>query len=211
MDDASSDASSSGLPPPLIPGSKYESLVCASCVSKVPTLKKYAGTPGVMIVFREEENQPWKVLDGEESVVVIMDEKADAETGSKRSRSPTRDEPDAKRTRVHSELGAVCLAPRLNLAAQTVFNSLEQNDQRFGTGDLFLTDGFRARWCRCPSVSIVYSLTGIQKLRFKKCLPPLEGHPYLLTEEDTYEPPEDPDSGMPSRLRSSFIPSAITF
>lgn len=28
-----------------------------------------------------------------------------------------------------------------------------------------------------------------------QCLPLLQAHPYLLEEEDTYEPPEDPDSG----------------
>jgi hypothetical protein len=28
-----------------------------------------------------------------------------------------------------------------------------------------------------------------------QCLPSLDGHPYLVEEEETYEPPEDPDSG----------------
>ncbi|THH18346.1 hypothetical protein EUX98_g8977 [Antrodiella citrinella] len=28
------------------------------------------------------------------------------------------------------------------------------------------------------------------------CLPSLEAHPYLIEEEETYEPPEDPDSGL---------------
>lgn len=28
-----------------------------------------------------------------------------------------------------------------------------------------------------------------------QCLPSLKDHPYLLEEEETYEPPEDPDSG----------------
>ena len=29
-----------------------------------------------------------------------------------------------------------------------------------------------------------------------QCLSSLQKHPYLLEEEETYEPPEDPDSGM---------------
>lgn len=29
----------------------------------------------------------------------------------------------------------------------------------------------------------------------KQCLPSLEANPFLLKEEETYEPPEDPDSG----------------
>ncbi|KAJ8518624.1 hypothetical protein ONZ45_g4302 [Pleurotus djamor] len=28
------------------------------------------------------------------------------------------------------------------------------------------------------------------------CLPDLEAHPFLLREEETFEPPEDPDSGL---------------
>ncbi|TFY78570.1 hypothetical protein EWM64_g5436, partial [Hericium alpestre] len=46
-------------------------------------------------------------------------------------------------------------------------------------GDLFLADDWRARWCHCDA-----------------CLPALQAHPFLLEEEETYEPPEDPDSQL---------------
>jgi E3 ubiquitin-protein ligase UBR7 len=48
-----------------------------------------------------------------------------------------------------------------------------------GTGDIFLSLGFRDRWCHCNS-----------------CLPLLKANPYLLEDEETYEPPDDPDSGL---------------
>lgn len=159
-DDANSDASSSGLPPPLISGSKYESLICGSCVSKVPTLKKYAGTPGVLMVVRDAEDKPWMVIDGEVSVVDVTGEEIDvagdepdSESRRKRSRSPNGDEPDAKRAKVD---GSACLAPPVNPAAQDVFKRLTQEDRQLGSGDLFFTEGFRERWCRCPSVRVHY-------------------------------------------------------
>ena len=41
-----------------------------------------------------------------------------------------------------------------------------------------------------------------------QCLPCLQAHPYLLEEEDTYEPPEDPDSGMMiSSCDAKFTPT----
>lgn len=33
-------------------------------------------------------------------------------------------------------------------------------------------------------------------LYFSKCRPSLESRPFLLEEEETYEPPDDPDSGL---------------
>lgn len=101
------------------------------------------------MAIREAADKPWKILDGEETVVDIIDEEPDTETRRKRSRSPTRDEPNPKRTKVD---GAACLAPRISVAAQNVFKSLVGGNHDLGAGDLFLTDGFRERWCRCPSV-----------------------------------------------------------
>jgi len=203
-DDAISDASSSGLPPPLIPGSEYESFVCASCVTKMPCVKKYAGTPGVMMVVRDDLTEPWRVLYGEETAVDVTEGRADLEiplgqtnsttdgeleTNTSQGRteishkrtlsSTTGDGPEPKRARVDVEPPVACSAPRINPVALSILKSVEQTDQRLGAGDLFLTEGFRDRWCRCPS-----------------CLPSLEEHPYLLKDEDTYEPPEDPDSGL---------------
>jgi len=38
-----------------------------------------------------------------------------------------------------------------------------------------------------------------------QCQPCLESHQYLLVEEETYEPPEDPDSGTSIAYRKSHL------
>ncbi|KAL4247816.1 E3 ubiquitin-protein ligase UBR7 [Abortiporus biennis] len=213
-DDTLSEASSSGLPPPLITASKYESLVCSSCVLKIDTLKKYAGTPGILMVIRDSTKDPWKVIgetnpqttgsaEAERSgdIVNVQDvESGSVAVGQKRPRAGSLgDEPQTKKVRdeggenstisTHSSNGP-CLAPPINQIAQEILSTIESHSsspnssssipmESLGSGDLFLTEGFRERWCRCNA-----------------CLPSLQSHPYLLEEEETYEPPEDPDSGL---------------
>lgn len=190
-DDNISETSSSGLPPPLIQGTEYESFVCGSCVSGIHTLKQYAGTPGVMMVIRDAASTPWKII-GEISAtqgdnpVVISDEAVATSAGIKRPRSPSAttatDSPEAKRARASPGLAsssALCLVPSPNVTAASIFASRAENDVSLGAGDLFLTEGWRGRWCHCES-----------------CYPSLGSRPFLLHEEETYEPPEDPDSGL---------------
>ncbi|KAJ7267385.1 hypothetical protein C8J57DRAFT_364703 [Mycena rebaudengoi] len=181
-DDGASDASSSGLPPPLISSSDYDSFVCRTCVMAIPTLRRWAGTPGAITVVRQDVSSPWTRLGDEktseqEPVVVADPDDAPPNTGTKRPSSPPADEPPSKRARGSADQ---CLAPPANTLAQEAYADATPDwDTALGTGDIFLTDNFRDRWCRCNS-----------------CLPSLEKHPYLLEEEDTYEPPEDPDSGL---------------
>lgn len=166
-DDGASEASSSGLPPPLIQGSEYESFICGSCVSEIPILKRYAGTPGVMMVVRDDPTAPWKPIGMEsppqnENHVEVGDEVGPASAGVKRSRpiSPTIDlnSPDAKRVRAFPTPGsAPCLAPLRNQTAQKLYTSCAANDFSLGAGDIFLTDGWRGRWCHCNSVSPTHS------------------------------------------------------
>ncbi|KIJ42428.1 hypothetical protein M422DRAFT_48265 [Sphaerobolus stellatus SS14] len=66
-----------------------------------------------------------------------------------------------------------CLAPPLNLKVQKIFDTLASKDtdsekqpEIIGEGEIFLTDGWHERWCRCDK-----------------------------EEKETYEPPKDPDSG----------------
>jgi len=181
-DDAASEASSSGLPPPLISASDYESLVCGSCVSKIPTLQRWAGTPGILMVTRDDASGPWKRIGGnndDQPINVVLE----VDAGTKRPLSPSAETPEAKRARA-SDLGAGpsntprCLAPPPNPTAQKILAE-RVSSGALGTGDIFLTEGFQTRWCRCDS-----------------CLPSLQANPYLLEEEETYEPPEDPDSGL---------------
>ncbi|KAH9950773.1 hypothetical protein B0H21DRAFT_721604 [Amylocystis lapponica] len=201
-DDAASEASSSGLPPPRIRAEDYDCLICSACVRAIPTLRRYAGTSGVLVVVRDgTEQDSWSVIgrdDVTETSAVEVQSSAEAEpgttpdTGEKRTRSPTaEDAPHAKRARVSLEppVFAPCLAPTPNAIAQKIYarSELSISDPNagacepvsLGKGDVFLTEGWRERWCRCDN-----------------CLPSLNAHPYLLEEEETYEPPEDPDSGL---------------
>ncbi|KAJ7182744.1 hypothetical protein C8R43DRAFT_1054720 [Mycena crocata] len=184
VNDAASDASSSGLPPPLI--SSYDAFVCRSCVMTIPTLRRFVGTPGAITVVRPDIDSPWTRLGDEPSaedapVVVAETDNPQTSTGAKRAPSPPAEEPAAKRARTESSTSTrPCLAPSVEPLAQAAYTLSEFDcDKDLCTGDVFLMENFRQRWCRCDS-----------------CLPSLEAHPYLLEEEETYEPPDDPDSGL---------------
>ncbi|THH09817.1 hypothetical protein EW146_g8573 [Bondarzewia mesenterica] len=194
-DDAQSEASSSGLPRPLITGTDYDALICSSCVLRIPILKRWAGTEGTMMVFREGPLAAWQVLKGSGSNAgeTISVTQGAVEVGIKRPLSPptVSAEHDSKKQRLgpesivlsSSSVNRSCLAPPINFTAQRILAALETKDpdssQSNGTGDIFLTGDWRSRWCRC-----------------ELCLPQLLLHPYLLEEEETYEPPEDPDSRL---------------
>ncbi|KAJ7220570.1 hypothetical protein GGX14DRAFT_675219 [Mycena pura] len=187
VDDAASDASSSGLPPPLISAADYDSFVCRACVLKISTLRRLVGTPGAITVVRVDAASPWTRLGDDpvtEDAPVAISE-ADPSIGAKRPPSPVSGEPAAKRARTESLPSTsgpakVCLAlPADPLVQEAYTAGVLDWDSALCTGDVFLTENFRQRWCRCDS-----------------CLSSLEAHPYLLEEEDIYEPPEDPDSGL---------------
>ncbi|KAF7303812.1 UBR-type domain-containing protein [Mycena indigotica] len=178
VDDAASEASSSGLPPPLIAAADYDAFVCRACVRKIPSLQRVIGTPMATTVFRKDVNTPWTPFRGtEDDATVIVAETA--VIGEKRPSSPGATEPAPKRARTESS-SELCLAPASLATLQSTYTSENVDwDKALFTGDAFLVDDFRSKWCRC-----------------KSCLPSLEAHPYLLEEEETYEPPEDPDSGL---------------
>ncbi|KAG8678634.1 hypothetical protein FRC08_017624, partial [Ceratobasidium sp. 394] len=104
--------------------------------------------------------------------------------GTKRRATETKDDPDppTKRARPGQSVpGSNCLAPPINDEAQNVLDDLEKLDiksedakpegpgpRQRALGDVFLSPGWRERWCRCLA-----------------CDPPLALHPYLLHEEDT--------------------------
>jgi E3 ubiquitin-protein ligase UBR7 len=105
---------------------------------------------------------------------------------------------EAKRPRVSSSLPSSCVAPPPDPVAQKVLALCGSSNPNtsLGHGDVFLTEGWRQRWCRCSSVSCGRLLSRVRSpLPLPQCLPSLEAHPFLLEEEETYEPPEDPDSG----------------
>ena len=168
-EDAVSEASSSGLPPPLISASEYESFICGSCVSNIETLKKWAGTRGAMMVVRNSTTEPWRCLNGDtqhpEELVTVDDSSTQSASSAKRPLSPSlAHEPDAKRARgsssssTTSPLSTACIAPPRNPYAQKLFEDgiSFDLDRSLGTGDVFLTDGSRERWCRCHAASFSF-------------------------------------------------------
>ena len=215
--DAHSDVSSSGLPPPLITAEDYDALVCRKCVSQVPILQAWAGTPGVAMVVREGVS--WKVIGVLQECDLVVDVGPEAEgkisesaeasdldhtatqppsggasppqldddalQGKKRSlvnSCPSSDGPSLKRSRTSGtsldSSQRACLAPAAHPFAQAVFAQSGAHDaQTLGAGDIFLSGDWRKRWCSCDS-----------------CLSELRKYPYFLEEEETYQPPEDPDS-----------------
>jgi E3 ubiquitin-protein ligase UBR7 len=215
--DSGSDVSSSGLPLPLITAEDYDALICRKCVSQIPILQAWAGTPGVTMVVRDGPESPWKVIGRLQEGDLVVDvgpeagETARSEAtdpdhanahgtaqplsedasplqpdpdnvqGRKRNlaNSSTSDGPSVKRSRtsgtsVDTSQNA-CLAPAVHPFAQSVFAQI--GVQTLGAGDIFLSGDWRKRWCSCDS-----------------CLSELRKHSYLLEAEETYEPPEDPDS-----------------
>jgi E3 ubiquitin-protein ligase UBR7 len=216
------------LPPALIPGSAYESFMCGVCVARCPPIRRYVGTSGTMIVVRDTsaaaDAWPYVALgyqpeDGEqendELDVEDSNESGEVKVGTKRARSPHSDakHTDATKRMRASTPGApsgsrnpTCLAPSPIPRVQELLDAVlaadstgpEAKANLDSTGDVFLTEGWRERWCRCSDVRLLplishLALTGSN---FRQCLPDLERFPYLLAEEDTYEPPEDPEASL---------------
>ena len=108
----------------------------------------------------------------------------DALQGKKRTlpTPPSIGGPSTKRSRTFGPSSNLpqkhCQAPARNSFAQKIF--VQDGVRTLGEGDIFLSGDWRERWCLC-----------------ELCLPRLQEHPYLLKEDETYEPPEDPDSGKP--------------
>jgi E3 ubiquitin-protein ligase UBR7 len=131
------------------------------------------------MVVRASPDEPWRVIgqsEGEEAHVEVTLDSADlTTTGEKRARSPSHEDgPQTKRVRASpSEDVKVkkdetpetspnptsrCLAPALNKAAQRVLsaNGIHTDiPELVGAGDVFLTQGFRDRWCRCSTVWVL--------------------------------------------------------
>jgi E3 ubiquitin-protein ligase UBR7 len=138
------------------------------------------------MVVRDAPGDPWKVIGrptDEQSAVDIGvrgDSTDTAVTGEKRPRGDSlEDGQETKRVRTspleldkegHSNSvdgnssSSPCLAPTLNAKAQGILSALDDgacaSEQSLGTGDIFLTQGWRERWCRCNRVCSITSRTG---------------------------------------------------
>jgi len=142
-----------------------------------------------MMVVRDSVTDSWRILNGDstdsEKLIQIENGHTSASSGAKRPLSPSALEPNAKRAKSLSNTplsqSKPCLAPLQDSLARKIIDDLGLLDSSssLGAGDIFCTFNFRERWCHCDS-----------------CLPPLQANRFLLEEEETYEPPDDPDSGL---------------
>lgn len=131
----------------------------------------------------DSPTEPWVIIgkDGaKETAPVEVDVKSEnatseapshAAAGEKRERSSSvSEEHQAKRVRVSPEAESTppCLVPAQDPRARKLLDGLDtpspkdadakveegtDADRYYGAGDVFLTEGWRARWCRCKSVS----------------------------------------------------------
>lgn len=170
---------SNDLPPCLLPASRYETLICGTCVLGNATLRRWAGTVGVMMVYSEVINSNkeipttveggvdprWKTLESHVSEEITM-AASDAEDIHVRPVKRRRTQDDLPNPTPTTSESVTCVAPPVNSLAQKILDRLEnkqnpnngQSAEVFGNGDIFLKEGWRDRWCKCYKVIIIFSL-----------------------------------------------------
>ena len=131
------------------------------------------------MVVRASPTSPWRCIgnstsdhegDGETTLDVGEGEVATGNAvGLKRKLQPDgQDAREQKRPRIPSDSAtssvAPCLAPTPSPIAAQIFQQQHDDGGSHGSGDLFLTDGFRERWCRCEDASPSSSLQRIIQL-----------------------------------------------
>ncbi|KAK7040740.1 hypothetical protein VNI00_009646 [Paramarasmius palmivorus] len=102
------------------------------------------------MVIRESLSNTWRVVPSDDDKVpeVSADENPEPEAkGQKRGASPSElNAQDLKRRRLSPSTSGPCLAPPPNTLSQKVFEDLRNGGHSVcGSGDVFLTEGFRKR------------------------------------------------------------------
>ena len=131
--------------------------MCGACVSRNSTLRRWAGSHGLMMVVRDSLTDAWRILNGDSTQIQVKNGHTSTSSGVKRPLSPSAlEEPDAKRIKGLSNTSPSqsnpCLAPSQSPLARKI---LSDSSSSLGFGDIFCTFNFRERWCHCGSVSIV--------------------------------------------------------
>jgi len=165
------------IPPALFPASQYDALICGGCVRINPMLRKWAGQEGSMMVIRNRGAESWRILDGMEGQATAEVATSDVSStngvtaGQKRPRQETDDDisikPPTKKLHIEpssTNTAASCKIPPPNPIALTIFAELDRIASTGtalsdgeppaieSTGDVFLTQGWRERWCKCSNV-----------------------------------------------------------
>ncbi|KZV83530.1 hypothetical protein EXIGLDRAFT_625540 [Exidia glandulosa HHB12029] len=172
-DEVDSVASDPALPRALLARDDYDAFLCGACVRDMEPIHRYAGTPKFLLVARPvaaEDSALWTIVG---KPADAAPEASTSNINGKREREDD-EAPAAKKARLDS---SSCTAPHAPSDVQALLAG--STSSLSSMCDLFLVDEWRSHLCRCPS-----------------CLPALSAYPYLLEEEETYEPPEDPDVGL---------------
>lgn len=182
-DDEASVVSLSDLPAPLISEDDYDTFVCRECVMKIWPVRCYAGTEGSMVVMRETTEDPWTILGkpaGDKPDVsadqVSPTEEGIASTSGSNKRSfegedsAFPEEVRLKRPRTMDSRSSdddvirrekACSVPLRSERVQHLLEKVyaEEPDYTLCAGDVFLTEGWRTRWCRCAKVRHLHFLS----------------------------------------------------
>ncbi|EKG17853.1 Zinc finger N-recognin protein [Macrophomina phaseolina MS6] len=164
----------------------FEHLICYKCVEAFPWIKRYAGAPGFLgpIYFKESADTTSGAQVAKTEPPVASSVTAPVEELSSKKRKALdpeicieAQEPEASKRQRNSQEHVTAAADAtekpINLRSTKAichYSSLPAAPT--GQFSLFLKEDFREQICRCPS-----------------CFPLLTQHPYLLEEEDVYEPP----------------------
>jgi hypothetical protein len=150
-----------------------------------------------MMVVRNDPSAPWRIIGDHpvENVVDVSDETGATSAGTKRPRSSSTTDinpPEAKRARASpapATLSAPCLAPSPNITADAIFTSREKNGVALGAGDIFLTEGWRDRWCHCSSVSLTIPFCCLNiQFSVSAILPWNQDHSFCMKKKPTSLP-----------------------
>lgn len=153
----------------------FEHFICYKCVDANPWIKQYAGTAGFLpAVYLKKADEPASSATNKRE----RDDQNDAEGLQN----------EAKRIKTEQPMptaGDLSTTPHGSADNPTEEDSKEAVTEadlscrceslpqaESGQFSLFVTENFRDHLCRCP-----------------KCFSKLQGHPQLLEEEESYEPP----------------------
>ncbi|KAK8096462.1 hypothetical protein PG999_012406 [Apiospora kogelbergensis] len=167
----------------------FNHFLCYKCVEAHPWIKRYAGAAGFLlpVYFQRDEPENNSVSLSSDNKRKLEDEEGQA---SEPKRAKTEEVEDGQSADpalpVRAAPAAVEIGPKEEEAGNNKDLALSSSkptapaDCKYdtlppaptGQFSLFMTEGFRDTFCRCP-----------------KCFPLLEPHPQLLDEEEVYEPP----------------------
>lgn len=178
------------MPPGFPPEDDFDGFICYKCVDANPWIKRYAGAPGFLgPVFRR-------------SAAPSPEEAISSDLSNAKKRKLEDEEPDLSTVKRLKDETSVDGAASTELpgTANNTTNSPDAADKPckvktlppapVGQISLFFKSDFRDHLCRCSD-----------------CFPNLAKHPYLLEEEETYEPPlsENGDEAGGSTIGSGSI------